>query len=51
MPTPIVLVRTVSHHGFDWVAALSGAAAVTACVMLAVAARVVRTRKLVVGRL
>jgi hypothetical protein len=51
MPTPVVLVRTVSNDEFDWVAALIGAAAAIVCGAFAAAARVVRAGKPAIGRL
>jgi hypothetical protein len=49
-PTPITVVRTVPGVGFDWLAAVSGAAMAMALVLIAGAARIVRTHRLVVGR-
>ena len=51
MPTPVVLVRTVSSDEFDWLAALIGAAAAVVCGAFAAAARVVRARRPAVGQL
>jgi len=48
VPTPITVVRTVPSGEFDWFAAVSGAAIVMALVLIAAAARLVRTHRLVV---
>jgi hypothetical protein len=49
-PTPITVVRTVPAGSFDWLAAVSGAAVAMALVLIAGAARIVRTHRLVVGK-
>jgi hypothetical protein len=51
MPTPVYMVRTVSDHSYDWMAAVSGAAAAVALVLIAAAARLVRTGRVATGRL
>jgi len=48
VPTPITVVRTVPSGEFDWLAAVSGAAIAMALVLIAAAARLVRTHRLVV---
>jgi len=48
VPTPITVVRTVPTGGFDWLAAVSGAAIALALVLVAGAARLVRTHRLAV---
>ena len=47
-PTPVMVVRTVYSSGFDWLAALSGAATALAIVLIAGAARLMRTHRLAV---
>lgn len=51
MPTPVTVVRTVTDHRFDWRAAVSGAAAAMALVLVAGAARLVRAQRLVTDKL
>jgi hypothetical protein len=48
VPTPITVVRTVPAGGYDWLAAVSGAAIAMALVLVAGAARLVRTHRLAV---
>lgn len=50
-PTPITLVRTVPAGGYDWLAAVSGAAAAVALVLVAGAGRLVRAHGLAVDKL
>lgn len=50
MPTPVTVVRTVTDHRFDWLAAVSGAAAAMALVLVAGAARLVRAQRLVTDK-
>ena len=50
-PTPITLVRTVPDGGYDWLAALSGAAVAMALVLVAGAGRLLRTHRLVIDKL
>lgn len=50
MPTPVVTVRTVADPGFDWLAAMSGAAVAIALVLIAAAARLVRGARVAAGR-
>jgi hypothetical protein len=49
--TPITVVRTVSAGGFDWLAAVSGAAVAMALVLVAGAARIVRAHRLIPSKL
>jgi hypothetical protein len=51
MPAPVVMVQTVPAHSYDWMAAVSGAAAAMALVLIAAAARLVRTGRPAAGRL
>jgi len=51
MPTPVYVVRTVPDQSYDWMAAVSGAAAAMALVLIAAAARLVRTGRVATGRL
>jgi hypothetical protein len=48
VPTPITVVRTVPAGGYDWPAAVSGAAIAMALVLIAGAARLVRTHRVAV---
>jgi len=48
VPTPITVVRTVPAGGYDWLAAVSGAAIAMALVLIAGAARLVRTHRVAV---
>ena len=47
MPTPVVMVRTVYAHRFDWLAALVGAAMMMALVLATGAALVARAHRMV----
>jgi hypothetical protein len=50
VPTPVVTPQTVSDSGFDWLAAVSGAAVAMALVLIAAAARLVHAGRVAVGR-
>lgn len=45
MPAPVVIVRTVSNGGFDWLAAGVGAAVALALVLVGAAMRLARTHE------
>jgi hypothetical protein len=51
MPTPVVFVRSVPSHAFDWLDALVGAAVAGAFLLVAAAVRIVRAGDVATSRL